>query len=125
MASQLANTGAESLSPLRSGYDLAVKIAPLLKPDTPFYSFGMYEQTLPFYLGRTMTLVGSAEEMAFGLEQEPDLWIRNPEDFERIWRGQREAIAIMRPMYFDLFEQRGMPMRVVTRDNRYVVVARP
>ncbi len=125
VASQLANTGAESLSPLRSGYDLAVKIAPLLKPDTPFYSFGMYEQTLPFYLGRTMTLVGSAEEMAFGLEQEPDLWIRNPEDFERIWRGQREAIAIMRPIYFDLFEQRGMPMRVVTRDNRYVVVARP
>ena len=125
LASQLGNTGAESLSPLRSGYDLAVKIAPLLKPDTPFYNFGMYEQTVPFYLKRTTTLVGSAEEMAFGLEQEPRLWIANPLQFEPKWREQPGAIAIMRPMYFEIFEHRGLPMRVIARDEQRVAVVRP
>ena len=125
VASQLGNSGAESLSPSRSGYDLAVKIAPLLKPDTPFYSFGMYEQTLPFYLGRTTKLVGSAEEMAFGLEQEPQLWIGNPLDFEPRWRSEPGAVAIMRNMYFDYFEKHGLPMRVVARDAQRVVVVQP
>jgi len=125
VASQLGNTGAESLSPRRSGYDLAVKVAPLLGPETPLYSFGMYEQTLPFYLGRTTTLVGSAEEMAFGLEHEPQLWIRNPLEFEPRWRAQPGAVAIMRPMYFEIFEKQGLPMRVVARDEQRIVVTRP
>jgi 4-amino-4-deoxy-L-arabinose transferase-like glycosyltransferase len=124
-ASQLGNNGAESLSPTRSGYDLAVRIAPLLKPDTPFYSFGMYEQTLPFYLKRTTTLVGSAEELAFGLQQEPDLWIGDPRDFGPRWRSEPRAVAVTRPMLFDLLEQHGVPMRVVERDERHVVVVSP
>jgi len=125
VALQLANTGADSLSSSRSGYDLAVTIAPHLKPDTPFYSFGMYDQTLPFYLKRTITLVGSAEEMAFGLQQEPHLWIANPLDFEPRWRSEPGAIAIMRPMYFEMFERLGLPMRVVARDADRVVVVQP
>jgi 4-amino-4-deoxy-L-arabinose transferase-like glycosyltransferase len=125
VASQLGNSGAQSLSPSRSGYDLAVTIAPLLKADTPFYGFGMYEQTLPFYLKRPMTLVGSAEEMAFGLAQEPELWIGNPLDFEPRWRSEAGAVAIMRPMYFEMFEKHGLPMRVVARDANRVVVVQP
>jgi 4-amino-4-deoxy-L-arabinose transferase-like glycosyltransferase len=125
VASQLGNSGAEALSPSRSGYDLAVKIAPLLRPDTPFYSFGLYEQTLPFYLRRSTTLVGSAEELAFGLGQEPQRWIGNPLDFEPRWRAEPGAVAIMRPMYFELFERMGLPMRVVARDADRVVVVQP
>jgi 4-amino-4-deoxy-L-arabinose transferase-like glycosyltransferase len=125
VASQLGNSGAEALSPSRSGYDLAVKIAPLLRPDTPFYSFGMYEQTLPFYLKRHTMLVGSAEELAFGLGQEPQRWIGNPLDFEPRWRAEPGAVAIMRPMYFELFERMGLPMRVVARDADRVVVVQP
>jgi len=125
LAGQFIDRGAESLSPSRSGYDLAVRIAPLLRPDTPFYSFGMYEQSLPFYLGRTVTLVGSAEEMAFGLSQEPQLWIANPLDFEPRWRAEPGAVAIMRTMYFDMFERMGLPMQVVARDADRVVVVQP
>jgi 4-amino-4-deoxy-L-arabinose transferase-like glycosyltransferase len=124
-ASQLGNSGAEALSSARSGYDLAVKIAPLLRPDTPFYSFGMYEQTIPFYLKRKTTLVGSAEEMAFGLSQEPQLWIGDPRDFPPRWRAEPGAVAVTRPMLFDLLEKLGVPMRVVARDDRYVVVVSP
>ncbi len=125
VAGQFIDRGAESLSPARSGYDLAVKIAPLLRPDTPLYSFGMYEQSLPFYLGRTVTLVGSAEEMAFGLSQEPQLWIANPLDFEPRWRSEPGAVAVMRTMYFEMFERMGLPMQVVTRDADRVVVVHP
>lgn len=125
VAAQFGNSGAEALSPARSGYDLAVKIAPLLRPDTPFYSFGMYEQTIPFYLKRKTTLVGSAEEMAFGLGQEPQLWIGDPRDFEPRWRSEPGALAIMRPVYFDLLDKLGVPMRVVANDDRYVVVTSP
>jgi 4-amino-4-deoxy-L-arabinose transferase-like glycosyltransferase len=125
VASQIGNTGADSLSPSRSGYDLAVTLAPLLKPETPFYSFGMYEQTLPFYLKRRTTLVGSAEELAFGLGQEPQLWIANPLDFEPRWRSEPGAVAIMRPMYFEMFEKLGLPMRVVARDADRVVIVQP
>lgn len=125
MASQLGNSGAETLSPARSGYDLAVKIAPLLRPDTPFYSFGMYEQTLPFYLKRRTTLVGSAEELAFGLAQEPQLWIGDPRDFEPRWRSEPGAVAVTRPLLFELLARHGVPMRVVARDDRYVVVTSP
>lgn len=125
VAAQFGNSGAEALSPARSGYDLAVKIAPLLRPDTPFYSFGMYEQTIPFYLKRKTTLVGSAEEMAFGLGQEPQLWIGDPRDFEPRWRSEPGALAIMRPVYFDLLAKFGVPMRVVANDDRYVVVTSP
>lgn len=125
IASQLGNTGMEALSPLRSGYDLALKIAPLLRSETPFYGFGVYEQTLPFYLKRTITLVASAEEMAFGLEQEPELWIPDPLEFERIWHDQPGAIAIMQPQHFELFESRGLPMREIARDALRVVVMRP
>jgi hypothetical protein len=125
LAAQLGNSGAEAFSPSRSGYDLAVKIAPLLGPDTPFYSFGMYEQTLPFYLKRTTTLVGSAEEMAFGLAQEPQLWIGDPRDFGPRWRAEPGAIAVTRPALFELLERHGVPMRVVARDERYVVVVSP
>lgn len=125
VAGQFIDRGAESLSASRSGYDLAMRIAPLLTPQTPIYSFGMYEQSLPFYLGRTVTLVGSAEEMAFGLSQEPQIWIANPLDFEPRWRAEPGAVAIMRTMYFEMFERMGLPMQVVTRDADRVVVVHP
>ena len=69
--------------------------------------------------------MGSAEEMAFGLSQEPQLWIANPLDFEPRWRAEPGAVAIMRTMYFEMFERMGLPMQVVARDADRVVVVQP
>ena len=60
-----------------------------------------------------------------GLEQEPELWIPDPLEFERIWHDQPGAIAIMQPQHFELFESRGLPMREIARDALRVVVMRP
>ena len=64
-----------ALSPATSSYHLVQQIAATegpLSPDVPFFSIQTYEQTLPFYLKRTMTLVDFYDELNLGLEQEPE-----------------------------------------------------
>lgn len=56
--------GHERLARSNSSYYIAREVKPLLAPGVPFYSVRMYEQTLPFYLGRTLTLVQYRDEMS-------------------------------------------------------------
>ncbi|MBI2311018.1 MAG: glycosyltransferase family 39 protein [Betaproteobacteria bacterium] len=122
VAAQLVLTGHDALSPASSAYHLAQKIKPHLKPGVPFYSVGFYEQTLPFYLKRTVTVVAHQDELEFGLQQEPQKWIPDQAAFERIWRAKPYALAIMDPPWFGRLRQAGLPMQVVAEDTRRVVV---
>lgn len=125
VAGQLTLTGHNSLSPASSSYYIAQQIKPYLKPGIPFYSVGMYPQTLPPYIHRTLTLVAFQGELDFGLEQEPHKWIPKIATFEKIWRQQRYALAIMDPGRYRDLKQRGLPMQVIARDTRRVVVKTP
>lgn len=122
---QIALTGHESLSPASSAWRIAQQIQPYLKPDAPFYSVGMYEQTLPFYIKRTVTLVAHQDEMEFGLTQEPDKWLPTVADFEQAWRTQPYALAIMTPETYRQFKASALPMQVIAQDTRRVVVKKP
>jgi 4-amino-4-deoxy-L-arabinose transferase-like glycosyltransferase len=122
VAAQLGLTGHDALSPASSAYYIAREIRPYLKPGVPFYSVRTYEQTLPFYIKRPVTLVAFADEMAYGLKQEPELWLPDMATFEREWRRAREALAIMDPRTYLELERAGLPMRVIARDTRRVVV---
>ncbi len=124
-SAQLTLTGHESLSPASSAYHLVQRIQPYLKPGIPFYSVGMYEQTLPFYIRRTVTVVEWQDELEFGFEQEPGKWIPKTADFIREWRAQPEALAILSPYTHGLMEQTGLPMETIARDTRRVVVRKP
>lgn len=125
VAIQLVVSGHNSLAPANSAYAIAQKIRPYLKPGVPFYSVGMYEQTLDFYIKRTVTLVAFQDEMAFGLKQQPQLWVPDLQAFARDWRSAPYALAVMGPqMYHDL-EQTGLPMELVAEDTRRVVVKTP
>ncbi len=64
-----------------SAYRMAQQVKPYLKPGIPFYSVGTYDQTLDFYLGRTVTLVQFRDEMDYGLQQEPQLAIPTVEEW--------------------------------------------
>jgi hypothetical protein len=121
-STQLALSGHDSLAPASSAYYLAQRISPYLKPDIPFYSVGTYEQTLPFYIKRTVTLVAFQDEMRYGLEQEPGLWLPDIATFVRRWREDEDALAIMTPEMFQQLRQSGLPMREIARDTRRVVV---
>ncbi len=125
IAGQLALAGHDSLSPASSAYHLAQEIKPYLKPDVPFYSVNMYEQTLPFYIKRTVTLVEYQDEMAFGIEQEPDKWIPLISTFEEIWRKQPYALAIMKPETFSRLKADNLPMQVIAKDTRRIIVKTP
>jgi hypothetical protein len=117
--------GYNALSPASSAYLIAQQVKPYLKPGVPFYSVAMYEQTLPPYLRRTMTLVAHPDEMYFGIEQEPNKWIPDVATFLKLWRQQPYALAVMSPVYYQQFAAQGLPMRVIARDTRRVVVVTP
>jgi 4-amino-4-deoxy-L-arabinose transferase-like glycosyltransferase len=122
---QLVMTGHNSLSPSLSAAQAAREIRPYLKPGIPFYSVQTYEQTLPFYIKRTVTLVDYRDELDFGLTQEPGLSIPTVAEFEARWRADGEALALMGPDVYETLSQRGLPMRLLTADLRRVIVAKP
>lgn len=123
MAGQLLMLGSEAYGRDRSGLPLVPAIEAELSPAVKLYAVGLYDQTLPFYLRRTMTLVQHADELEFGLEQEPHLWLPTREAFLQEWTNGQKAVAIARPeMYADLHKL-GLPMRVIARDSRRVAIA--
>jgi len=122
---QLLVTSEDALSPAHSTYHLVQKLRPDLKPGVPFYSVGGYEQTLPFYINRTVTLVAFQDEMAFGLKHEPHLWVPDLAEFGRRWRIDAYALAVMSPEMYEQLQQTRLPMQLVARDTERVFVRTP
>ena len=122
VTTQLLVASEDSLSPAHSTYHLAQTLKPYLKPDTPFYSVRTYEQTLPFYIKRTVTLVDYQDEMAYGLKQEPQLWVPDLAEFERRWRSHDYALAVMSLEVYDQLQQAQLPMQLIARDTERVFV---
>jgi hypothetical protein len=124
---QLLLAGFEPYGYHRAGLALVPKIEAELKPDTKIYSVGTYEQSLTFYLRRTVTLVNYRDEFNFGLLQQPELGIPTVDAFVTEWTnsanaGVRSVAIISEDIYNDLL-QRGVPMRLVVQDSRRIVVA--
>jgi len=108
-----------------STYDLAEDMKPSIAADTTIYSIGTFEHTLDFYLRRTVTLVAFRDELAFGLDEEPALGVPTLAAFIARWNTDRAPLAIMAPDVFATLSRANLPMRVVARDGRRVVVAKP
>ncbi|MDD5300041.1 MAG: glycosyltransferase family 39 protein [Gallionella sp.] len=98
LSAQIGLSGYNTVAQERSAKHIAEAIRGEVTAGVPFYSVLTYEQTLPFYLQRTFTLVQYQDEMAFGIRQEPQRWIPTIEEFAKVWATQREAFAIM-PAY--------------------------
>ena len=99
----------------------------LKTPGSQFYGVGRYEQAMPFYLERTMTLVEFPDEMQFGLSIEPQLWIPELEEFVRRWQAhvqnKEAAVAVVRRDIYDEFQKRGLPMRVIGDDPKRMIIS--
>lgn len=120
-----AMLGHESLGRSNSAHHIAMAVKPLLPAGVPFYSVRMYDQTLPFYLDRTVTLVEYRDEFALGIEQEPQRWLPTADDFIRRWAADADAFAIMTPDQYEQFLREGLPMTEIARDSRRVIVRKP
>ncbi|MHB1591898.1 MAG: phospholipid carrier-dependent glycosyltransferase [Sulfuricella sp.] len=125
IAAQVLMTGHDSLSATRSDYAIAEQIKPYLRPGVPFYSLEGYDQTLTFYLKRTVTLVAYQDEMAFGIAQEPDKWLPTIESFKQAWVRQPYALAIMPNATYQQLSQQGLPMRVIAHSIDKTAVTTP
>ncbi|MES1981984.1 MAG: glycosyltransferase family 39 protein [Pseudomonadota bacterium] len=125
LAAQVGTSGYNVIATERSAYLLADAIRPYVKPNVPFYSVHMYEQTLPFYLKRTFTLVAFQDEMAFGIQQEPHRWVPDIASFAQVWQAQPEAFAIMPVSVYPQLQSAGVMMKILFQDTQYIVVSKP
>jgi len=117
--------GYERLSPRQSGQVVAQAMLRSLTPATRVYSVGYYDQTVPFYLGRTVTLVAYRDEFSTGLDQEPQLAIPTLEAFEADWVRPGEAMAIIHPDLHEKLSHRGLAMKLLHRDEPRILVSKP
>lgn len=90
----------------------------------PFYSVATFDSSLPFYLGRPVTLVRYRGEMAPGIDAEPQKFVPTLEEFRRRWSECDQAFAVMTPALYTQLQGEGLPARVVLADERNVIVAR-
>ncbi len=122
LAAQIGASGYNAIAKERSAYFIANAIRPYVKAEEPFYSVDTYEQTLPFYLKRTFTLVQFQDEMAFGIMQEPQRWIPDYASFAKVWQAQQAALAIMPVDTYKRLKQLDFAMKIIYEDAQYIVV---
>jgi 4-amino-4-deoxy-L-arabinose transferase-like glycosyltransferase len=126
LSTQVLMIGHEPLGRYKAGLDHVPAVEAELKPGMPIYAVDLYEQSLPFYLRHTLILVQHADEMEFGVKQEPQLWLPTIDAFVDVWKADsaagKKAIAIVNPRVYPLLEQRGLAMRVIAQDPRRVIV---
>ena len=124
----IAGTGHDVFGRLSSGAPLAPAIKAAiakLPPDTPFYSVGVLDHTLPFYVDHTMIMVEHPDELAFGVSVEPQKWVPTVDEWEKRWEADRYALALLPPARYDALLAKHVPMQVVARDSRRVIVEKP
>jgi hypothetical protein len=127
---QVVVAGIDTFRQTRSAYDILQRASAALEgrpglsqTDVPFYQVGMYDQTVPFYLRRTTTVVEFTDELALGLAADPGGGIPTIGEWMDRWRGLQRGYALMSPTQFDRFGP-DFPLHVLARDARRVIVSR-
>lgn len=114
----------EAFSAERLATTLTHKAKPY-HPELPFYSVEQFDHSLPFYLGRPLTLVATGGELSFGIRAEPEKAIETLDDFRAQWNAlDKQAFASLTPARYEAWQQEGVPMRMLVRDQRLVIVSR-
>jgi 4-amino-4-deoxy-L-arabinose transferase-like glycosyltransferase len=124
----IAGTGHDVFGRESSGVQLvpAVKAAMARLPaDTPFYSVAKLDHTMPFYLGHTMIMVQEPDELEFGVTTEPQKWLPTIDAWIQRWNAEPYGLALMPPGRYDELLAKHVPMQVVARDERRVIVEKP
>ena len=125
---QAIYSGSDAFRATRSTADLVTVLENAANPpydrNAPFFQVRMYDQTLPFYLERTTTLVEYRDELALGLDAQPMLGIAREADWVTRWDALPQAYALMSHETFDELRTSGLPARVIASNPRHVLVAR-
>ena len=125
LAMTLVMTGHDSYGQLKSSKRIVQAMGQYLHDDTQLFSVRVHDQTFPFYLRRPVTLVEYRDEFTLGQDIEPARWISSLGEFESRWRKAGSAVAMMQPQAYDELRNNQLPMQVVYRDARRLVVVKP
>ncbi|HEY1058178.1 MAG TPA: glycosyltransferase family 39 protein [Limnobacter sp.] len=125
LATGIVFLGHDQYATLKSSKEVVSWLQQYLEPDTEVFSVGMYEHTFPFYLRRPVTLVAYVDEFQFGETAEPQRWIPTLEAFKQRWLATPKAMAMTSPEVYKTLLALQVPMRVIYRDPRRLVVMKP
>jgi 4-amino-4-deoxy-L-arabinose transferase-like glycosyltransferase len=125
-AALLPLSGHNTLSSVYSSYQIVQKIRLQLKPGTPFYVVNTFDHTLPYYLGRPVTMVSYKDELAVAIGWEPNKFLADYAAFARAWEKDEAPFAMFAPDDLPDFQKRfPVAMVEIARDPRRVIVTKP
>jgi len=112
------------LPPVRTTKALVSAVRGVIGPETKVFSVGQYRQSVAPYLGRTLRLVSFRGEMDFGIRHAPAAFVPTVNAFVEEWQHSADAVAFVEPGVLAELKARNLPMQVIARDGRSVVVVR-
>jgi 4-amino-4-deoxy-L-arabinose transferase-like glycosyltransferase len=125
---QLLLCGNDAFRATRSAADLVTilenETQPPFDADAPVFQVGLYDQTLPFYLRRTTTLVHYRDELGLGLDAEPAKGIPRDADWIAQWQSLAQGYALIGPDTMAALSKLDVPFRIIARDPRRILIAR-
>lgn len=106
----------------------AMILKPLLKPDDRVYCVNYYNQDLPVYLNRLVSVVEYQGELEYGIEAEPELTsarFMTTEAFPEEWAKPGAAYAVVRRRAYDKwFSKSGLTFDVLSQSDGFILVAK-
>jgi len=125
---QCAFAASDAFNPTRSGAALVAQLRADADPPfnlaAPVFQVGVYDQTLPFYLGHPTTVVAYRDELALGIDAEPGKAIATLAEWEARWRALPQGYAVLQVETLLELQKAGVPFRVNAHDARRVMIAR-
>ncbi len=118
----LAARGFDQMAPKKITYAVAEAIKQHLTPETRLYAIKIYDQSLPFYLNRTMTLVDYVDEFEMGQKAEPAKHIAALKDLPAAWSMPGPAIAIIQPDATNELNAMGINFEIIYQDARRIAI---
>jgi 4-amino-4-deoxy-L-arabinose transferase-like glycosyltransferase len=123
----LAIAGHRVYAPFFNASSTIAAMNPPPSPETPFFAVHSYDHSVPWSLRRTVTMVSYRDEFGDAVDWEPGGgYIPDDAGFTRAWTEARDAYALFAVRDFDrLRAELGLPMEVVSRGPRYIIVRKP
>ena len=124
LATQLGIAGHATQAARYSTAGLIAGLQPPIPHSAPIYTVDGYDHSIPWYLRRTVTMVSYKDELTLAVEWEPQKFIRDLPTFAQRWQTERDAYAFIPLRELDRLQGQ-IPMQVLARDPRYVIVRKP
>ncbi len=103
--------GAAEVQRFFSAKDIAAALRANAPPAAPIFSVQTFPRSLPFYLGRTVTLAAYHDEFALGQSLDPGRAIADLRQFSGRWAALDEGYAVMPSATYERLRAQGEPMR--------------